>query len=167
MAALKAFHKLSEWLDHICGALCVVCVAAMVVLTGAQIVCREFFTALSWSEELTRYLLVWATFLGAGCVYRRMGHISVTVLQDHVPAPMRTTMRIVCHLLCGAFFVIAVLYGLDYAGMQSRQLSAALRMPMSRVYMAIPVGCAIMAVHVVDRLVAMITGPAAEKGGAQ
>ncbi|MCD8351216.1 MAG: TRAP transporter small permease [Planctomycetaceae bacterium] len=155
MAAVKAFHKLSRWLDYLCGALCVICVTAMVLLTGAQILFRLYLTALSWSEELTRYLLVWATFLGAGCVYRRMGHISVTAMQDLVPPRLRTAMRVLCHLLCGAFFVIAVVYGLDYVSMQSRQLSAALRIPMSRVYMAIPVGFGIMAVHVVDRLLAM------------
>lgn len=167
MAALKALHKLSEWLDCVCAVLCVVCVSSMVLLTGAQIVCRQFFTALSWSEELVRYLLVWATFLGAGSVYRRMGHISVTVLQDIVPPSCRTAMRAACHLLCGAFFVLAVVYGLDYASMQSRQLSAALRIPMSRVYMSIPVGCAIMAVHVLDRLGRMFSRPATEKEAAQ
>ncbi|MCC8108511.1 MAG: TRAP transporter small permease [Planctomycetes bacterium] len=147
----------SRWIDYVCGAICVLCVAAMVVLTGAQIVCREFFTALHWSEELIRYLLVWATFLGAGSVYRRSGHISVGVVQDLVPPHLRTVMRILCHLLCGAFFVAVTIYGLDYAAMQSRQLSAALRIPMSRVYLAIPIGCAIMAIHVVDRLFALIT----------
>ncbi|MCC8189521.1 MAG: TRAP transporter small permease [Planctomycetes bacterium] len=157
MPFLKAFHRLSALLDAVCGALCVVCVTGMVVLTGAQIVYRQFFTALSWSEELTRYLLVWASFLGASCVYRRMGHISVTVVQNRLPAPVRTGLRVLCHLLCGAFCVIAVVYGLDYAGAQSRQLSAALRIPMSRVYLAIPLGFAIMAVHVLDRLLALIT----------
>ncbi|MCC8164743.1 MAG: TRAP transporter small permease [Planctomycetes bacterium] len=166
MAVVKVYHLFSRLIDCICGALCVICVAAMVVLTGAQIICREFFTALHWSEELIRYLLVWATFLGAGSVYRRSGHISVGVVQDRVPPHLRTGMRILCHLLCGAFFVVVVVYGLDYAAMQSRQLSAALRIPMSRVYMAIPVGCAIMAVHVVDRLLAMIDERPDRKEGA-
>ncbi len=166
MAVLKVYHFISRWLDYICGAICVLCVAAMVVLTGAQIVCREFFTALHWSEELIRYLLVWATFLGAGSVYRRMGHISVGVVQDIAPPRLRTVMRILCHLLCGTFFVVVALYGLDYAAMQARQLSPALRIPMSRVYMAIPVGCAIMAVHVVDRLFAMFDERTVQKEGA-
>ena len=26
--------------------------------------------ALTWSEEVARYLLVWSTFIGAGCVYK-------------------------------------------------------------------------------------------------
>ncbi len=85
MILVKGFHTLSKWLDYASGAVCVFCLAAMVLLTGLQIVCRIWFTALAWSEELTRYLMVWATFLGASCVYRRSGHINVTVVQALFP----------------------------------------------------------------------------------
>lgn len=166
MAVVKAFHKVSEWLDYVCGAICVVCVAGMVMLTGAQIVCRLWFTALVWSEELTRYLMVWATFLGASCVYRRMGHINVTIIRDLFPKSVQTLLQVVCHLLCAAFFITAVLYGIDYMGVQSRQLSAALRIPMSWVYLAIPIGCGIMMFHVAALLLKMLPGNDAGKGGA-
>lgn len=158
MAVIQTFHKCGEWLDYACGALCVLILAAMVLLTGAQIVCRIWFTALVWSEELTRYLMIWGTFLGATCVYRRSGHISVTVAQGLCPPSVRTCMVVLCHLLCGAFFIASFLYGIDYMQMQSRQLSAALRVPMSRVYFAIPLGFGIMTFHVVDLLLGMIPG---------
>lgn len=156
MSVLNAFHKCGEWLDYACGALCVLCLAAMVLLTGAQIVCRLWFTALAWSEELTRYLMIWATFLGATCVYRRSGHISVTVVQGLCSPAVRTGMVVLCHLLCGAFFIAATVYGIDYMQMQSRQLSAALRVPMSRVYLAVPLGFGIMTFHVLDLLLGML-----------
>lgn len=69
MAFVKGFHKLSDLLDTLCSYIIVVMLGAMVIITGAQIVCRMAFTALSWSEEATRYLLVWSSFLGASCVY--------------------------------------------------------------------------------------------------
>lgn len=156
MAVMKGFHKFGEWLDYACGGVCIVCLASMVILTGLQIICRIWFTALAWSEELTRYLMVWATFLGASCVYRRSGHISVTVIQALFPPSCQKAMQVCCHLLCGAFFLAAVSYGIDYTGMQSRQLSAALRIPMSWVYLAIPIGCGIMAFHVLGLLLQML-----------
>ena len=70
----------------------------MVIITAAQIVCRTFFTSLSWSDEVTRYLLIWSTFLGATCVYRHGGNIAITFIQEHgaqdVWAPF---MRIAVH----------------------------------------------------------------------
>lgn len=167
MALIKAFHKLSECLDTFCGGICIFCVAAMVLLTGAQIACRLWFTALAWSEELTRYLMVWATFLGASCVYRRMGHINVTVVRDLFPPFCQKAMVVVCHLLCAAFFIAAAKFGLDYMGVQSRQLSAALRIPIRWMYLAIPIGCGIMTIHVIDLLLKMLpVGKTDGKGAA-
>ena len=80
----------------------------MVVLTGAPIAFRLAANALVWSEEATRYLMIWATLLGASCVYKRMGHISVTVLQAAFPRWMRTAMQVACHVLCAAFFLLGL-----------------------------------------------------------
>jgi TRAP-type C4-dicarboxylate transport system permease small subunit len=166
MAVIKAFYKLSRWLDYVCGGACIACVAGMVILTGLQIACRIWFTALAWSEELTRYLMVWGTFLGASCVYRRSGHINVTIVQTLFPESCQKMMQVCCHLICGVFFVAAALYGIDYMSMQSRQLSAALRIPMSWVYMAIPIGCGIMAFHVLYLLLKMFPAGSGEEGAA-
>ena len=85
MKAKRFLDKISFWLDKACGVLIVIMLAAMVSITGAQIVCRTWFTALSWSDEVTRYLLIWSTFLGATCVYLAGGNISITFIQEAFP----------------------------------------------------------------------------------
>ena len=93
MKAKTYLDKTSDWLDKICGVLIVVMLAAMVVITGAQIVCRTWFTALAWSDEVTRYLLIWSTFLGATCVYRHGGNISITFVQEALPPKAARVLR--------------------------------------------------------------------------
>ncbi|MCI8742762.1 MAG: TRAP transporter small permease [Lachnospiraceae bacterium] len=122
----------------------------MVVVTGAQIVCRVFFTSLSWSEEATRYLLIWSTLLGAGCVYKHAGHISITLLQDLLPEKAKDVIQILIHGLCILLFALIVFYGIKYFGKQGKQLSATMRLPMKYVYTCIPLGAGIMIVHGVD-----------------
>ena len=156
MPLARAIHKLSNGLDKVGGVACVIALAAMVIITGLQIVCRLFFTALSWSEELCRYLLIWSTFLGAGIVYKHGGHISVTLLHGLLPPSVGKAVKILIHVICGAFCVIAVVYGVQYMGMQGNQLSAALRIPMKYMYMCIPIGFAVMVVHVVDAIVQLL-----------
>ena len=58
---VQGIHKLSDILDKVMEVVIVFMLGAMVVITGAQIVCRIFFTSLAWSEEATRYLLIWST----------------------------------------------------------------------------------------------------------
>ncbi len=156
MVIVRGIHKISDILDKIAEVAIVAMLAAMVVITGAQIVCRLFFTALSWSEEATRYLLIWSTLFGAGCVYKHSGHISISVLQDMLPGKAKDVLQIVVHVFCMILFALAVFYGIQYFGKQGNQLSAAMRLPMRYVYTCIPIGCGLMCFHALDAVLACI-----------
>ncbi|MCI8578738.1 MAG: TRAP transporter small permease [Lachnospiraceae bacterium] len=147
---IRGIHKFSDILDKAMEVVIVAMLGIMVIVTGAQIVCRVFFTSLSWSEEATRYLLIWSTLLGAGCVYKHAGHISITVLQDLLPAKAKDALQIVIHTLCIVLFALIVFYGIKYFGKQGKQLSATMRLPMKYVYTCIPLGAGIMIVHALD-----------------
>ena len=101
---MKVLQKISSVLDSIFGFLVVIMIGAMVIITTAQIICRVWFTALSWSEEVTRFLLIWATFLGATCVYRRSGNIAITAVQTMFPEKTQKILRILVHLICFCLF---------------------------------------------------------------
>lgn len=150
MVIIKAIHKISDWLDKIGAYLCLIMLAAMVVITGMQIICRVFFTALTWSEEAARYLLVWSTFVGASCVYKHAGHISVSVVQDLLPKAGKKIIQIVVHLICAVFFALCVYYGGIYAMKMAKQLSPAMRIPMCYMYAVVPVGGALLFWHALD-----------------
>jgi TRAP-type C4-dicarboxylate transport system permease small subunit len=135
----------------------VVMLGSMVVITGAQIICRIFFTSLAWSEEATRYLLIWSTLLGAGCVYKHSGHISITVVQDALPEKLKKGLQIIVHVLCMILFLLIVRYGIMYFGKQGSQVSPALRLPMRYVYTCIPIGAAVMAFHALDAILQLAT----------
>ncbi len=157
MFIVQGIHKLSDMLDKIMEYVIVVMLGIMVVVTGAQIVCRVFFTALSWSEEATRYLLIWSSLYGAGCVYKHSGHIAITVLRDSLPDRAKHVLQIVVHLLCMMVFVLIIRYGIQYFGKQGNQLSAAMRLPMRYVYLCIPTGAAVMFIHGLDAVLQNFT----------
>lgn len=147
---VQGIHKLSDLLDKIMEIVIVFMLGAMVAITGAQIVCRIFFTSLAWSEEATRYLLIWSTLLGAGCVYKHSGHISISLVQDALSGKAKDVLQILIHGLCCFLFVLILYYGIQYFGRQGKQLSPAMRLPMRYIYTCIPIGCAIMAFHALD-----------------
>lgn len=156
MGVVQALHKVGKWLDKLGECLCLVMLFAMVVLTGAQIICRVFFEALSWSEELSRYLLVWSSIIGAACVYRRAGHINVSIIQDLLPAKGKKIMQIIVHILCGVFFALMIYYGFIYMGKMSNQLSPAMRLPMSIMYASIPVGGILLLYQAFDAMLGLL-----------
>ncbi|MGN0773533.1 MAG: TRAP transporter small permease [Candidatus Ventricola sp.] len=145
-ALKKVLTPVSDALDRICSVLIVVMLGVMVVVTGAQIVCRTWFTALSWSDEVTRYLLIWSTFLGASVVYRHSGHISITFVQDLVPPRMGKVMRVLVHAVCFVLFTVLLYYSSRYC-MKLNKTATAMPIKMKYIYLCIPISMAIMMVH--------------------
>lgn len=145
-AIKKILTPVSNLLDAVCSAAIVFMLGAMVIITGAQIICRTWFTALSWSDEVTRYLLIWSTFLGATVVYRHNGHISVTLLQDAVSPKLAKTLRILVHVICFVLFAVLFHYSSLYC-MKLKKTATAMPVKMKYIYSCIPVSMAIMMVH--------------------
>jgi len=142
----KVLTPISDALDKICSVAIVIMLGAMVIITGAQIICRTWFTALSWSDEVTRYLLIWSTFLGATVVYRHNGHISVTLLQDAVKPRAAKALRVAVHVICFVLFAVLFYYSTLYC-MKLKKTATAMPIKMKYIYSCIPVSMAIMMIH--------------------
>lgn len=78
----------------------VACLALMVVLVFGNVVLRYGFNmGITTSEELSRLLFVWLTFLGAIIAFREHGHLGVDILVKALPAAGRRVCLIISQLL--------------------------------------------------------------------
>lgn len=146
MAAKKALDRLSSLLDKACGVVIVAMLGAMVLITTAQIVCRIAFTALTWSDEVTRYLLIWSTFLGATCVYRHGGNISITFVQEKLPHPAGKALRVLVHAICFVLFAVLFYFGTRYC-LRLNKTATSLPIKMKYVYSCVPISMVILMLH--------------------
>ena len=143
----QGLSKLSNAIDRAMVGMVFLIVAGMVIVTTLQVVFRVVFNALTWSEELSRYLLVWGTFFGATLAYKRGNHIAVTFIIDFFPTRLRVWFNVFTYLLSLAFFVVVAQQGLNMISMQVFQVSPALGLPMQYVYWSIPLSLGIMIIH--------------------
>lgn len=162
MSVITFFRKLSGTINKISMTICVALLGAMVVITFVQIICRVFFTALSWSEELARYFLIWSSLLGAGCVYKSGSNIAVLFIQNLLPEKLKKFAKILVHILCGIFFALAIYHGIRYMGLMGIQKSAALHIPMKYMYFSIPIGCGLMELHAFNAILEELFGKEAD-----
>ncbi len=132
--------------------------AALIGVITLQIISRVFFTAVGWTEEVARFLLVWITFLGATLAFQRGRHIAVTFVVDALPLHLRRLARIAALLVSLGFMVALVVIGYRYMQVQSFQKSASLRLSMTWVYAVIPIAAAIMAWYALVDLVELLLG---------
>jgi TRAP-type C4-dicarboxylate transport system permease small subunit len=122
---------------------------AMIFFTTLQVVTRVFFTALSWTEEITCFLLVLASLVGTAVAFKRGSHIAVTFLIEFLPAAGQKAMAVLVHLLGIAFFAVVAGYGALLMRTEAQQTSPAMQIPMVWVYTVFPVVGGLIILHLV------------------
>lgn len=69
---------------------CAACLAAAVtLLILLNVVTRTMGAALFWVDELAIYAMVWMAFLGASAALHYGHKVSITILTDVMPSPLR------------------------------------------------------------------------------
>lgn len=122
--------------------------AAMSVIIFTNVVLRYTTSqSLEWAEEVSRHMMIWLTFLGAGPVLRYGGHIAVENLQDALPRAGAIAVRAVVAALLFAFFGFMVWYGWLYMERTMFQLTAVTQIPFAYIYSAMLFGGILLIVH--------------------
>lgn len=147
MLPITYLRKTSDNLDKAFRVALFLTLSSMIAIITAQIVFRVFFTALSWSEELSKYLLVWATFIGTAVAFKKGAHIAVTFGIDLLPKQTKKFVQLISFLLMAIFFAVTIAYSIYLFNMQVFQVSPAIGIKMRYVYMIIPISFSAMSVH--------------------
>ena len=137
----QAFIAVNRWI-------LIFLLAAMSVIVFLNVVMRYVTDAsIPWSEEVSRHMMIWLTFLGGGLVLRSGGHIAIDNLQDALSTKNARILRGIVFLLMTFFFGLLFYFGCIYASRTMVQTTAATEIPFGYVYSAMPVGLAFMLVH--------------------
>lgn len=141
------FNKSAEWS-------CIVLLVAMTVVTFAQVFFRFVIVhSLPWSEEFSRYALVWASFLGASIALKRGLHIGVGVFMARLPEEKRRLVYLITLVMMTLFLFVVIAKGFQMASFNMKQSSPAMRIPMGFPYLAIPTGSLIMVLHLLNEMI--------------
>ena len=156
---LRLLRRIERGLDAIIQPVVFAGMAALIGVITLQIVSRVLFTAVGWTEEVARFLLVWITFLAGTLAFQRGRHIAVTFMVDALPGRLRQIARLAALLVVLAFMITLIVIGYRYMQVQSFQKSASLRLSMTYVYAVMPICAAIMAWYaLVDIIELLING---------
>jgi len=96
----------------------------------------------SFTDELARYLMIWVGILGAAYVSGRNMHVAIDVLPKRLNKKMQKRLKLMVRLLIILFCLGAMVIGgsrLVYITHILDQNSPALQVPLSLVYVVIPI----------------------------
>jgi TRAP-type C4-dicarboxylate transport system permease small subunit len=146
-----ALRRLTAGLDRATCGLCVGLFGAIFVTMIAQILFRYVFNApLVWTEELARYLYVWACWLGAAVALRRGNHIVVALVTDRLPPGPGRTIAVGGQVLALFFLVELAIQGIRLALRTHTIMAITLPIPWSAIYAAAPVAAGLMILQTLE-----------------
>ncbi|MDR2179719.1 MAG: TRAP transporter small permease [Synergistaceae bacterium] len=139
--------RLSDGVNSVCEVTLFAALTLMTAVTILQIICRLCFRALTWSEEATCFLLVFASFLGAAVAFRRGANIAVGFLLDALPAPVRRIVLLAIELVGIAFFAVTGWYGAVLCVSERMQMASSMPISMAWMYLVFPLTGAVTILH--------------------
>lgn len=145
MSVLNTLNKIEGVVKEVLQFLVFVLFAFMSCLVFAQ-VCTRYFTnnSLTWSEELSRFTLVWLIYLASVITYADKGHIIVDVLIMNLRGGLAKAVRLV-NCVCVLVFCICIVLGAwEFVPTTAMQKSPANGIVMANVYIAIPISMILM-----------------------
>lgn len=137
------------------SAVSLVSMVGIVALTALQVVSRYAFqSSLFWPDEAARILLIALTFLLAGASYMRGEMIGVGFFAALFGGRVALVFAVLAQGLTAALLVVLIWFGWKFAEMNAMQHAAALQISVYWIYLAVPVGLAILLCHVLASLAA-------------
>lgn len=152
------------WVDRLfmlLANLALIGIAATVLL---QISGRLFLPfALSWTEELSRYLFIYMVALSAGVAIRRHRHVNVELFHHLLGLRARAVYQALVCLLIGGFALMVLPAAWQFAQNGAWQTSPTLRVPMLYIFFSTVLLFALVlfysAVGLVEGLAAAVRPP--------
>lgn len=125
----------------------------MVTIVFANVIGRFFFhSALTWADEVVRFLFVWSTFIGATVGVAYGSHIGMDLLLQMVNLTTRRIMGVLSHLIVIVFLVVWAYYGWELVEENLYYLAPATGIPMGYIFIIGPVAAIAMALLLLIQL---------------
>jgi TRAP-type C4-dicarboxylate transport system permease small subunit len=136
-------------LNRVNELLCALLVAATIGVVWFGIA-ERYFLALgaTWTEELARYLMIWAALMAVPCCTYRREHIGLGLVFSKLPERLQPPARIVLDVIGLAFFVFLSFYSLTMVRQGATQYATIFGMTMFVPFLSVTVSSVLTCVQI-------------------
>jgi TRAP-type transport system small permease protein len=141
-------HRFWRAYEFVVNGAAVTLFSAMVIVTAVGVFFRYVLNAaLPWAEEADRYLFIWLSFVGASITMRHKAHIAVDILVRSFAPALRNWLALLAQAAILAFLVVVFRASGPVIEVTSQTRTTATDIPMSWVYLAVPVGSVLIGIE--------------------
>ncbi|GAE91859.1 hypothetical protein JCM21714_825 [Gracilibacillus boraciitolerans JCM 21714] len=150
---MQVLKKVKSFIDKAFLFTVLTMLAVMVVVIVVQVFSRQLFSYTpSWSEELSRVLLVWISFLGVAYGVKEKLHIALGLVVNKFPKSVQHVFDIFSKLLLVGFGIMMVYYGYQFTVLMGGSTMPGTGLKSSCLYACIPIGGVFLILYGVELL---------------
>ena len=147
---MGVLEKINNWIRKFEEFILAYGVLVMGSLTVINVFARNFFNhSLSFATEINEFLIVFITFLGTSYAARNGRHIRMSAFHDIANKKIQKILTYIVTFGTAAFMYLMTYLASDYVWgvLQQNKLSPVLRVPMFWIWIAVPIGLFMTAIH--------------------
>lgn len=129
--------RLDNWFIHIVRLGVGLSFSVLILSVATQVLGRLYGSAPVWTEELTRYALLYTIAFGSGLAWRSGDLVNVNMVCDSLPGNLPKVFRLISALLTFALCVYLLPFAWKYVSIGGLQTSPALGLRMDFVHFTI------------------------------
>ena len=108
----------------------------MVVVMAAQVFARYVLgTSIVWSEEVSRYSVLWLTFAGVGYGIRNHLHLEMTLFYDMMPKVVQKVLQVIVNVIIICCYAYLIVPAYNFTVMHKDILVTAMKVPFFYIYL--------------------------------
>lgn len=131
----------------------------MTVLIGWQVIARFIVgESLTFSEEVSRFVMVWLVLLGAAYAAKNGRLMKVDIVEHMLSGKAKSTVIMVAGVLSIVFYLVLVVFGFFIVSAVSYQMTPATEVSMSIPMAALPVGGLLLIINTIHQMFGVALG---------
>ena len=144
---MKLVYEVDKIINKILQAAVVIMLSVMSIVVFAQVVFRIVHMSIPWSEELSKYLLIWSTFLGSALCIRTNSLVGLEFFLNSMSKKNQKILQTLLNLIVCVILLFLIRVGFWAVRQVWFQITPVLKQSMGLMYAAIPVGSVFMLIN--------------------
>ena len=138
----NVYSRISDKVKKISTIFCYILLVSVTSIAGLAVFCRYILNnPIYWSEEISRYILIWLTMVAASIAIKERSHIRLTAFVGRLPNVVSIIIEIVILLIIIGVIIIVTKYSwIMVVKNSARTYSPSIAISMLWPHTALPVG---------------------------
>lgn len=150
-------RKFFRIVDTLTNSMVYLLLSVMVLNTAVSVFFRYIVNnSISWSEEVSRYLMIWLGFFGMSLATRDRDHVNITFVVGLMPPKVRRAIRYLADVVVIVFLAILIVTSIRQIAGSAGETTAALVIPMAIPLASVTAGGCLMLLQAIRRTVSMV-----------